>query len=170
MRTITLLLFGLLVLSGPVRANGADDPADYGPAQIPEMALAERYIEALTSLNFNQLSRFYDRETLFEDKTAGKSLVGRRDILTFLRRVHSYTREYEFVPSHTFANGSLVVMIGSYYYQARGDLFGYPGETITFVLPGVTTLKVDMENQRISEHIDMFDYGAMKDQLKLQYH
>ncbi len=167
MRFITLLL--ALLLIGTVHAGEPQAQSDYGPAEIPELALAERYIQALTSLNFSRLSRFYDRETLFEDKTAGKSLVGRRDILTFLRRVHSYTQEYEFVPDHTFANGSLVVLVGSYYYRARGDLFGYPGETITLVLPGVTTLRVDMEHQRISEHIDLFDYGAMKDQLKLYY-
>ncbi|SHH93806.1 nuclear transport factor 2 family protein [Ferrimonas marina] len=150
----------------------AEQPGPPEPVSpdLPEaIVLAQNYMDALTNRDYSRLSRFYDRETEWYDRTAGKKLTGRRDIITFLRRVHSYTQEYYFVSDHTFYNGSLVVMIGSYYYKARGDLFGYPGKSITFSLPGVTTLKLDMENQRVDEHLDLLDYATMKDQLKMTY-
>ncbi|GAA4886231.1 nuclear transport factor 2 family protein [Ferrimonas pelagia] len=154
-----------LVLSVTLPLWAADGPQ--GPQLPAQLMLAERYMQALTQRNYNQLARFYDRDTVWHDQTANKKITGRRDIIAFQRRVHTYTQEYEFVSDHAFYNGNLVVMIGSYYYKARGDLFGHPGESILFSLPGVTTLKLDMDKQRIKQHTDLLDYRSMKDQLKL---
>lgn len=143
----------------------ASDEVDTGPQKPAAIQLAEEYMAALTNRNYSRLSQFYDRETVLTDQMAGKTLTGRREILSFLRRIHTYTQEYYFNADHMFYKGSRVVMIGNYYYKARGDLFGYPGESVTFSLPGVTTLKLDMENRRIEEQIDLLDYHTMEDQL-----
>ncbi|MBY6188197.1 nuclear transport factor 2 family protein [Marinobacter hydrocarbonoclasticus] len=154
----------LLTLCLPLMAHAAED-VDPGPQKPEAIQLAEAYMAALTNRNYSKLAQFYDRETVLTDQMAGKTLTGRREILSFLRRVHTYTQEYYFNADHVFYKSSRVIMIGNYYYKARGDLFGYPGESVTFSLPGVTTLKLDMENGRIEEQIDYLDYHTMEDQL-----
>ncbi len=154
----------LLILCLPLFASAAED-VDAAPKKPDAIQLAEEYMAALTNRNYSKLAQFYDRETVLTDQMAGKTLTGRREILSFLRRIHTYTQEYHFNADHLFYKGSRVVMIGNYYYKARGDLFGYPGESITFSLPGITTLKLDMENRRIEEQIDYLDYHTMEDQL-----
>ncbi|MBW3140659.1 nuclear transport factor 2 family protein [Ferrimonas balearica] len=154
----------LMMLFLPLLSQAAEE-VDPGPQKPAAIQLAEEYMAALTNRNYSKLAQFYDRETVLTDQMAGKSLTGSRDILAFLRRVHTYTQEYYFNADHLFYKGSRVVMIGNYYYKARGDLFGYPGESVTFSLPGVTTLKLDMENRRIEQQIDYLDYHTMEDQL-----
>ncbi|MBY5993574.1 nuclear transport factor 2 family protein [Ferrimonas balearica] len=154
----------ILLLSLPLGALAAEE-VDPSPQTPEAIQLAQDYMAALTNRNYSQLAQYYDRESVLTDRMAGKSITGRRDILAFLRRVHTYTQEYYFNSDHLFYKGSRVVMIGNYYYKARGDLFGYPGQSITFALPGVTTLKLDLENRRIEEHIDFLDYATMEDQL-----
>ncbi|MGL6014026.1 MAG: nuclear transport factor 2 family protein, partial [Shewanella oncorhynchi] len=34
--------------------------------------------------------------------------------------------------------------------------------------PGVTSLKIDMLNRRVTEHVDLIDYQTMSDQLAMQ--
>ncbi|TKB51637.1 nuclear transport factor 2 family protein [Ferrimonas sediminicola] len=172
------MVFGIvLVLLLPLTAQAAgadivpDEPQSDEAAepQVPEaIRLAREYIQALTERNYNTLNRFYSRETEFEDKTAGKKVNGATDILTFLRRIHVYTLAYSFEPDHIFHSGSLVVLIGTYRYRSRGDLFGKPGQTIELTIPGVTTLELDMEEKRIKKHLDLLDYDAMRDQLASQ--
>ncbi|QIZ78740.1 ester cyclase [Ferrimonas lipolytica] len=160
------ITLSLLIAAGAV-AEEQGPPEE--PTQAPELELANRYINALTERNFRTLRRMLHRETKFKDEMAGKDVTGTRDILMFLKRVHTYTESYAFVIDHQFFKGSEVVMIGSYYYQARGDLFGMPGKLITLTIPGVTMLDVDVDEQRIDEHVDILDYATMKAQLKL-YH
>ncbi|WP_417349690.1 nuclear transport factor 2 family protein [Ferrimonas sp.] len=164
-----------LLLPSTAWAAGADivpdEPASSEPAEpaVPEaISLSQEYILALTGRNYNSLNRFYSRETVFEDKTASKKVTGATDILTFLRRIHVYTLSYSFEPDHIFHSGSLVVLIGTYRYRSRGDLFGKPGKTIELTIPGVTTLELDMDEKQIKKHVDLLDYDAMRDQLASQ--
>ncbi|WP_084144546.1 nuclear transport factor 2 family protein [Ferrimonas kyonanensis] len=173
-----MLRFGIMVLaliSAPLWAAGADIVPDQDPVtaeakiEIPApILLAQDYIKALTHRDYNKLSRFYSRETKFNDRTASKTITGGSDILTFLRRIHVYTLDYSFEPDHVFHSGDLVVMIGTYRYKSRGDLFGKPGQTIELTIPGVTTLDLDMEEKEIKSHVDLLDYDTMRDQLANQ--
>ncbi|WP_298445214.1 nuclear transport factor 2 family protein [uncultured Ferrimonas sp.] len=159
-----LCLLALLLLP---RLSHAQEQGPPAPSAIaPQLQLATDYLEALTQRDFHQLGRMLHRDTKFHDVMAGKKLNGTRDILTFLRQVHIYTERFAFNVDHQFYKGSTVVLIGSYYYQARGNLFGMPDRLITLTLPGVTTLTVDVETQRIDEHTDMLDYESMKAQLR----
>ncbi|WP_028117792.1 nuclear transport factor 2 family protein [Ferrimonas senticii] len=160
-RLIGLLLW---ILTLPLPAAEQTVPQDQQP---PQLELAQRYINAITSLDFRQVQRMLHRETEYEDVMAGTDLTGGRDILKFLRRVHLYTKDYQFVIDHQFYHDDKVVMIGNYYYRAKGNLFGLPNELITVTLPGITVLDVDVKKQRIDRHEDTLDYDTLKAQLKL---
>lgn len=144
-------------------------PSVANPGDMPkEQQLAVRYIQAVTDHDYKALNAFYNRESVFNDKTASKSYTGRRHIISFLRRAHQGVLEYRFNIEHMFNSGSLVVMIGSYHYKGPGEQFGKPGKIIDIAIPGVTTVKLDMSNQRVSEHEDLMDYQTMVDQLAVQ--
>ena len=133
-----------------------------------EQQLAINYMQTLTSYDFNQLSKYYDRETVFVDKTANKKYTGEKQIINFLRRAHQGVVEYRFNLEHMFNSGSLVVLMGSYYLKGPGDQFGKPGKIIEIAVPGVTSLKLDTDKGRIKEHADLIDYQTMTDQLAVQ--
>ncbi|MGI2257819.1 nuclear transport factor 2 family protein [Shewanella sp. GXUN23E] len=133
-----------------------------------EQQLAMNYMQALTTHNYSKLEQFYDRETVFSDRTAGRKYTGEIHILDFLRRAHEGVLEYRFNLEHMYNSGSLVVMIGSYYLKGPGDQFGKPGKIIEVAVYGVTTLKLDMAKKRVKEHIDLIDYQTMADQLAPQ--
>ncbi|SQH75567.1 conserved protein of unknown function [Shewanella benthica] len=133
-----------------------------------EQQLAVKYIQAVTDHDYQALYAFYDRNSVFKDRTAGKTYTGRRHIISFLRRAHQGVLEYGFNIEHMFNSGSLVVMIGSYHYRGPGDQFGKPGKIIDLAIPGVTTVKLDMDNRRVEKHEDLMDYQTMADQLAVQ--
>ncbi|MGL4476607.1 MAG: nuclear transport factor 2 family protein [Shewanella sp.] len=143
----------------PVWANG-DMP--------PEQQLAVQYIDAMSAHDYAALESFYDRETVFHDRTAKRKYIGQRHIIDFLKRAHEGVLEYRFNIEHMYNSGSLVVMIGSYQFKGPGDLFGKPGKIINVAIPGVTTLKLDMHLRRVKEHLDLIDYQTMQDQLQSQ--
>ncbi|MCF1426809.1 MAG: ester cyclase [Shewanella sp.] len=139
------------------------------PGDMPiEQQLAMKYMQALTSHNYNKLAQFYDRETVFFDRTAGRKYTGGTHILDFLRRAHKGVMEYRFNLEHMYNSGSLVVMIGSYYLKGPGEQFGKPGKIIEIAVSGVTCLELDTSKGRVKEHIDLIDYQTMADQLALQ--
>lgn len=76
--------------------------------------------------------------------------------------------EYDFNIEHMYNAGSLVVMIGNYHFKGPGEQFGKPGKIIDVAIPGVTSLKLDMRNHRVTEHVDLIDYQTMSDQLAMQ--
>ncbi|MBR9726623.1 ester cyclase [Shewanella intestini] len=129
---------------------------------------AMQYIHALTHQDYKILRTFYSRDSLFYDKTANVKYKGARHILAFFTRAHSGVLEYRFDVDHMFNNGSLVVLIGSYRLRGPGEQYGKPGKVIDIAVPGVTTLKFDMDKKRIVEHIDLMDYQTMSDQLASQ--
>ncbi|QIR15263.1 nuclear transport factor 2 family protein [Shewanella aestuarii] len=148
------------MISLPVKANLGDMPA--------EQQLAMRYIKAYTDHDYSALMRFYSRDSVFFDKTAGVQYKSNRHIIEFLKRAHEGVLEYRLNIEHMFNNGSLVVIIGSYRLRGPGDQYGKPGKIIDIAVPGVTTLKFDMNTQRIIEHMDLMDYQTMSDQLESQ--
>lgn len=133
-----------------------------------EQQLAVKYIQALTDHDYKTLIAFYNRDSVFNDRTAGKKYTGKRHILSFLKRAHQGVLEYGFNIEHMFNSGSLVVMIGSYHYKGPGEQFGKPGKIIDLAIPGVTTVKLDMGTHRVKEHEDLMDYQTMSDQLAIQ--
>ncbi|WP_410010867.1 nuclear transport factor 2 family protein [Shewanella sp. NFH-SH190041] len=157
MRYICILL---AFLAFPLWANPGDMPA---PQQ-----LAMRYMQALTEHDYSKLEQFYDRESVFYDRTAGRKYKGERHILSFMRRAHRGVLEYDFNLEHMYNSGSFVVMIGSYHLKGPGEQFGKPGKIIEIAVPGVTTLSLDMARKRVKEHIDLIDYQTMSDQLAMQ--
>lgn len=138
-----------------------------GSMPAPQL-LASQYMLALTNHNYSQLRHFYDRDTVFYDRTADKKYTGERHILDFFRRAHRGILKYKFNLEHMYNSGSLVVMIGNYHLKGPGEQFGKPGKIIEIAVPGVTTLKLDMTKGRIKEHIDLIDYQTMSDQLATQ--
>ncbi|MCL1144962.1 nuclear transport factor 2 family protein [Shewanella sp. 10N.261.52.F9] len=157
-----LKFLGLLLIffSLPSLANIGDMPK--------EQQLAIKYIQALTHQDYANLSGFYNRESIFNDRTAGRKYTGKRHILQFLKRAHRGVLEYNFNIEHMFNSGSLVVLIGNYRYKGPGELFGKPGRIIDIAIPGVTTLSLDMTHERVKEHQDLMDYQTMADQLSVQ--
>jgi len=152
------LIFTLL--SVPSMANTTEMPI--------EQQLAVKYIQALTDNDYKILFNFYNRDSVFNDRTASKKYTGRRHILSFLKRAHQGVLEYEFNIEHMFNSGSLVVIIGNYHYKGPGEQFGKPGKIINLAIPGITTVKFDMDTHRVKEHEDLMDYQTMADQLAVQ--
>ncbi|MGI2854334.1 nuclear transport factor 2 family protein [Shewanella algae] len=150
----------LALLSSPLLANSGDMPQ--------EQQMAVRYIHALTTHDYQELANFYNRDSVFNDRTAGRKYTGGRHIIEFLERAHRGVLEYRFNIEHMFNSGSLVVMIGNYHYKGPGEQFGKPGKIIDIAIPGVTTLKLDTLNHRVKEHMDLMDYQTMVDQLSAQ--
>ncbi|MCL1096696.1 nuclear transport factor 2 family protein [Shewanella gelidii] len=143
-----------------VFASAADMPK--------EQQLANEYMKILTSRDYEKLKRYYSRSSLLYDQTANKKFTGQRHILAFLKRAQKGVIEYNFNIEHMFNTGSLVVMIGNYHYQGPGDQFGKPGKIVKIAIPGVTTLKLDMNTRRVRQHTDLIDYQTMTDQLAEQ--
>ncbi|WP_342343046.1 nuclear transport factor 2 family protein [Shewanella salipaludis] len=152
-----ILCFILSLLCLPVSANSGDMPE--------EQRLAMRYLQALTEHDYPALKRFYNRDSVFYDRTADRKYKGQRHIIAFLERAHEGVLEYEFNIEHMFNSGSLVVMIGNYHFKGPGEQFGKPGKIIDIAIPGVTSLKLDMQHRRVMEHLDLMDYQTMSDQL-----
>lgn len=152
------ILFFLIHFSAS--ANNGDMP--------PEQKMAVDYMDALTHQQFKKLNRYYSRDSIFYDKTANRKYIGRKNILYFLQKVQQGVLEYKFNIDHMFNSGSLVVLIGNYYYKGPGDLFGKPGKIINLAIPSVTMLTLDMGKGRVKEHQDLLDYQTMSDQLAIQ--
>lgn len=133
-----------------------------------EQQLAIKYMEALTEHDYATLRRFYNRDSVFIDKTANRKYTGGRFIIDFFERAHEGVLEYNFNIEHMYNAGSLVVMIGNYHFKGPGEQFGKPGKIIDIAIPGVTSLKLDMLNKRVTEHLDLIDYQTMSDQLAMQ--
>ncbi|NKF50918.1 nuclear transport factor 2 family protein [Shewanella sp. WXL01] len=133
-----------------------------------EQQYALQYIQALTHHNYKELRKFYSRDSTFFDKTANVKYTGSRNIIEFFTRAHSGVLEYRFDLDHMFNHGSLVVLIGSYRLRGPGEQYGKPGKVIDIAVPGITTLKFDMDKKRVTEHIDLMDYQTMSDQLASQ--
>lgn len=110
----------------------------------------------------------YNRDSIFFDKTANRKYTGGRFIIDFLERAHQGVLEYDFNIEHMYNAGSLVVMIGNYHFKGPGEQFGKPGKIIDVAIPAVTSLKLDMLNRRVTEHVDLIDYQTMSDQLAMQ--
>ncbi|MFQ6371355.1 nuclear transport factor 2 family protein [Shewanella sp. YIC-542] len=147
-------------MSLPLSANNSEMPA--------EQQMAMSYLKAYTNHNYPKLATFYNRDSVFVDVTAGRSYTGRRHIIEFLERAHRGVLEYDFNIEHMFNSGALVVMIGNYHFKGPGEQFGKPGKIIDIAVPGVTTLKLDLLNHRVSKHQDFIDYQTMTDQLAAQ--
>jgi limonene-1,2-epoxide hydrolase len=133
-----------------------------------EQQLALGYIKALTEHDYQALRRFYNRDSVFYDKTADTKYIGTRSIIAFLQRSHEGVLEFDFNIEHMFNTGPLVVMIGNYHLRGPGEQFGKPGKIIDIAVPGVTTLKFDPNTQRLTEQVDLMDYQTMSDQLQSQ--
>ncbi|MBT1444476.1 nuclear transport factor 2 family protein [Shewanella sp. JM162201] len=133
-----------------------------------EQQMAVDYINALTSHDYQTLETFYNRDSVFQDRTAGRKYKGGRFIIEFFERAHEGVLEYQFNIEHMYNSGSLVVMIGNYRLKGPGEQFGKPGKIIEVAVPAVTTLKLDMRNHRVTEHIDLVDYQTLSDQLSMQ--
>ncbi|WP_254304016.1 nuclear transport factor 2 family protein [Shewanella sp. VB17] len=144
-------------------------PSMAANGQMPsEQQLAVKYIKAVTDHDYNTLVNFYNRDSVFNDKTADKTYTGKRDILSFLKRAHQGVLEYDFNIEHMFNSDSLVVMIGNYHYKGPGEQFGKPGKIIDLAIPSVTTVTFDEDTNRVKEHLDLMDYQTMADQLAIQ--
>ncbi|MDO6617470.1 MULTISPECIES: nuclear transport factor 2 family protein [unclassified Shewanella] len=133
-----------------------------------QQQLAVQYMQALTSHDYRTLKKFYNRESVFFDKTANVKYTGGRHIIEFFQRAHDGVLEYKLNIEHMFNTGSLVVLIGNYHLRGPGDQFGKPGKIIEIAVPGVTTLKFDMKTERVTEQVDLMDYQTMSDQLESQ--
>ncbi|GIU14129.1 nuclear transport factor 2 family protein [Shewanella glacialipiscicola] len=154
------LIFGLAFNPTAATANTGEMPT--------EQLLAVKYMNALTEHDYKTLRKFYNRDSVFFDKTANRKYTGGRFIIDFLERAHEGVLEYNFNIEHMYNAGSLVVMIGNYHLKGPGEQFGKPGKIIDIAIPGVTSLKLDMLNHRVIEHMDLLDYQTMSDQLAMQ--
>lgn len=157
MRILSLLC---CLICFPLAAKVGERPA--------EQLLAMDYIKALTEHDFQTLSRYYNRDSVFYDKTADTKYIGTRHIIAFLKRSHEGVLEFDFNIEHMFNTGTLVVMIGNYHLRGPGEQFGKPGKIIDIAVPGVTTLRFDTNTQRLIEQVDLMDYQTMSDQLESQ--
>ena len=155
-----ILFFGLAFNPTAGKANTGEMPT--------EQLLAVKYMNALTEHDYKTLRKFYNRDSVFFDKTANRKYTGGRFIIDFLERAHEGVLEYNFNIEHMYNAGSLVVMIGNYHLKGPGEQFGKPGKIIDIAIPGVTSLKLDMLNHRVIEHMDLLDYQTMSDQLAMQ--
>ncbi|WP_198782667.1 nuclear transport factor 2 family protein [Shewanella putrefaciens] len=163
MRILCLIwcfIFVLALNPAAVQANSGEMPQ--------EQQLAIKYMNALTEHDYKTLRKFYNRDSVFFDKTANRKYTGGRFIIDFLERAHEGVLEYNFNVEHMYNAGSLVVMIGNYHFKGPGEQFGKPGKIIDVAIPGVTSLKLDMLNHRVTEHVDLIDYQTMSDQLAMQ--
>lgn len=153
-------MFASLVIPVSAQANSGEIPQ--------EQQLAVKYMDALTEHDYKTLITFYNRDSIFFDKTANRKYTGGRFIIDFLERAHQGVLEYDFNIEHMYNAGSLVVMIGNYHFKGPGEQFGKPGKIIDVAIPAVTSLKLDMLNRRVTEHVDLIDYQTMSDQLAMQ--
>jgi len=160
LRLLVCLIFVPALFPAHVHANSGEMPA--------EQQLAVKYMNALTEHDYQTLSKFYNRDSVFFDKTANRKYTGGRFIIDFFERAHEGVLEYDFNIEHMYNAGSLVVMIGNYHFKGPGEQFGKPGKIIDVAIPGVTSLKLDMRTHRVAEHMDLIDYQTLSDQLAMQ--
>lgn len=106
---ILCLIFVPALNPAAAQANSGEMPQ--------EQQLAVKYMNALTEHDYKTLRKFYNRESVFFDKTANRKYTGGRFIIDFLERAHEGVLEYDFNIEHMYNAGSLVVMIGNYHFK-----------------------------------------------------
>lgn len=129
---------------------------------MSRQALAQHYMQLLMAGKYGELSNYLNENSTFTDSTAGKSYKGRRQILAFWRRSSQGMLHSHFEQTQFFVSKKVAVFIGTLHYRGEGTLYGFPQQTITFSLPVVTILTIDVKDQLITSHQDLFDYAQLK--------
>ncbi|MCE2570972.1 nuclear transport factor 2 family protein [Motilimonas eburnea] len=125
-------------------------------------ALAQHYMQLLMAGNYTELGNYLSEKSTLTDSTAGKSYKGKRQILAFLHRANQGMVQARFEQSQFFVAKKVAVFIGTYHYRGEGSLYGFPEQTIEFSLPMVTILTINVKDQLVTSHQDLFDYAQLK--------
>lgn len=156
---------GLVALS---TAGFVSSALNAAPTSENPIELADAYIEAYSAANFENLADFYADDAVFTDPTS--LLFGRRNALydiqgkdNVIAALKAYVAQYgeghiRYDVKQKFEGGGYVVYQAILHYDwGKGKLKGSaPISTI-----------VHIEDGKVQEHRDYFDYrGAMKQQKK----
>ncbi|MFO6423994.1 nuclear transport factor 2 family protein [Motilimonas sp. KMU-193] len=152
LRCVSAMALLLCVVSSQAKALPA----------MSRQALAQHYMQLLMAGKYGELSNYLTENSTLSDTTAGKSYKGRRQILEFWRRSSQGMQQASFEQAQFFVSNKVAVFIGTFHYRGEGTLYGFPGQTIEFSLPAITVLTIDVKEQRITAHQDLFDYAQLK--------
>lgn len=137
-----------------------------------ELALAERYLDALYSADLERLSDLSTEDLSFHDETSAIMpggpwrREGRRAVFEFFRGSIETVDSSRFEIKSGFASGDQVVLHLDYVSSGDGAPFGAPGVPIDLRVDGVTVL--ELRDGRVAKHQDNVDYQSALDQIAEQ--
>ncbi len=134
--------------------------------QLLREQIAKQYFGLLLAGDYQQMGLYLNDSSVLEDRTAGKTYKGKRDITRFFMASTKGMTNYRFDMDRFFISKKVAVFIGTYVYLGSGALFGKQGQELELFIPAVTVLTVDEKENKITKHQDFFDYQEMKRQLE----
>ncbi len=119
-------------------------------------SLIDRYLKALVDFDLDGMSALWTDDIVYADPTAGSRVEGKEKVLTGLRGGMEGISDMRLdVHTRFIANGHAVLM-----YRGSATMDGVE-EPVS--ADGVIVLRI--EDERIAEHLDYVDYGAVQRQM-----
>lgn len=135
--------------------------------------IAQQYVDDYINLKFDELAKYYNTESIFQDPTlalidqsAAQKVTGKIAILEKLKRNFNGVTAPKYKLTTSYQVGDYSVFTGVYDYTQNATAFGGPNVLINFSLKSTTILKV--KGEKILEHIEYMDYGSWFEQYKKQ--
>ncbi len=134
------------------------------------LATAEEYLATYADLDFEKLSGFYNKKSVWQDPTGAEigastaEVVGAEAIVAYLRGATTGLLDVSFAWDERFRSGDQVVSIGTFRYSASGAVYGSEAETIPFEMRIVVVLQI--QGGKVLRHTDYTDFSTWIEQLR----
>ncbi len=150
------------------RADRKDADSGTVPAETVVLsdidAIADRYLQAMWSFDYDGMASLLADDALYEDYTAEYFDVepyvfdGKQEIIGFFRGVNASSSTQSIEPSirYRFSSGTNVVLLIDVTVEVDGEAWGAPGKRLEG--SGLTVTWLRIQNGKVTRHIDFADY------------
>lgn len=138
-------------------------PVDSVPADASELAIAERYLDRYTALDFDALASFYTDNSTWQDPTGAEvgasiePIRGGDAILAHLRTVCQPIERMRLDVERRFESGGVVVSSGDFTMTLDRRAFGGAAGAVDVTLAIVIVLEI--RDGKVHRHIDYTDFS-----------
>lgn len=149
-------------------------PASKAQNSTPELdAVVKEYLSLYTSMNFNELRKFYTEESVFEDPTTSvfdasgnyQKLKGPDNITDFLVKGFAGISDIRFEIQKEYISGVVAFQYGILHYSSTIGITK-DGTPFQFELPLAIVLII--KNGKVIHHQDLADYKTWNQQYVAQ--
>ncbi len=162
LRRFVATFLSILALAPALGAESAHEAPGASGAEAAASALVDRYVEALRRFDLEAMGALWTEDVVYADPTAGSRIEGRREAIDKLSPGFASIEDVELVVRKRLISNGYAVLV----YDGSATMLEPEGESVLRVevrAPGVIVLRI--EGDRIAEHIDYIDYGAVRRQV-----